>query len=280
MKESVMGQLNIISTPIGNLEDITLRALRTLKEADLIACEDTRHSQKLLNAYNITTPTISYHEHNEVQRSSLLIQKIKEGQNIALICDAGTPVISDPGCQIIQACIQEKIPFEWIPGPCALIGAKVLSGFKDEAFLYYGFLAPKKNQRQKELLQLETSPFAIIFYESCHRIRDTLTDIHCLFPKSEIVVLRELTKQFESIYRGSAEEILFQLPDDLIKGEIVFILKINQKIENWEDIPFCEHLNAIVEKTGLVEKEALYLLAQIRGITKREAYQHIKVTHH
>lgn len=219
-----MGKLYVVATPIGNLEDITLRALRILKEVNLIACEDTRHTKILLNHYNIKTPTISYHQHSRIKKVDELIRLMKEGKDIALVTDAGTPGISDPGVVLISYAIESKIDIVSIPGPSAFLAAASVSGLPLNNFLYLGFL-PKKKGRKTLLKNLKTKELknkTIIFYESPYRIIKTLEELQEFLGDREVVVCRELTKKFEQTYRGRISEVLPQIKP---KGEFVVLVK-------------------------------------------------------
>lgn len=218
-----MSTLFVVATPIGNLEDITQRALRILKEVDLIACEDTRITKRLLNHYQIDKPTISYHQHSKVGKIDFLIQKLREGKNIALVTDAGTPGISDPGGLLVQAAANEKIKIETIPGPSALTAALSISGLPTDRFLFLGFL-PHKKGRQTLLKEIISSKQTVILYESVHRILKLLKEFEEIKLEREIVVLRELTKKFETVYRGLPTEVYRQLVNDKVKGEFVVIV--------------------------------------------------------
>ena len=214
----------IVSTPIGNLKDITLRAIETLKSVDLIACEDTRHTKILLDEYGIKTPTTSYFQHNRFAKGEYLLGLLKQGKNIALVSDAGTPGILDPGYHLINLAIEQNIPITAIPGPAAFINALVLSGKPAHDFIFAGFLPNRTLARQNCLKELVKQKRTIVFYESCHRILATLEDIHKVFAGREIVVVRELTKKFEEVKRGPAEEILSSFQRVSPRGEFVVIL--------------------------------------------------------
>jgi 16S rRNA (cytidine1402-2'-O)-methyltransferase len=227
------GTLYIISTPIGNLEDITLRALRILKEVDLIAAEDTRHTGSLLKHFGIQKPLTSYFERNELKKRELIAFRLKQGDRIALVSDAGTPGISDPGFRLIQTAIENKIPIVPIPGPSAAMVALSVSGLPTDAFLFKGFL-PHKSKKRKDLLkQLEETKETLIFYESPHRITETLKDIFDTLGDREMVLARELTKIYEEILRGKVSEIQNQVGERKLKGEITLVLagKIRKKRE-------------------------------------------------
>ena len=218
------GTLYIVSTPIGNLEDITLRALRILKEVDLIAAEDTRRTGILLRHFGIQKPLTSYFEGNELKKREWILSRLKQGDRIALVSDAGTPGISDPGFRLIQVAIENLIPIVPIPGPSAVITALSVSGLPTDAFLFKGFL-PHKSKKRKDLLkQLEETKETLIFYESPHRLNETLKDILDILGDREIVLTRELTKIYEEILRGKVSEIQHQLAEKKIKGEITLVI--------------------------------------------------------
>jgi 16S rRNA (cytidine1402-2'-O)-methyltransferase len=216
--------LYIVATPIGNLKDITLRAIEVLKSVDLIACEDTRHSKILLHHYGITTPATSFFQHNRVTKAEYLIKLLKEGKSIALISDAGTPGILDPGYNIINLAIQNKIEMVFIPGPTAFVNALVLSGKPAHSFIFEGFLSNKAKARQNRLRELSGLKRTVILYESCHRILATLEDIQAVFGDKEIVVARELTKKFEEVRRASAADLLKSFKEQEPRGEFVIVL--------------------------------------------------------
>ena len=220
-----MGKLYIVATPIGNLEDITQRALRILKEADLILCEDTRVTKKLLNRYQISKSCISYHQHSRLTKSKYILEQLKKGQSLALVSDAGTPTISDPGAKLIDYLTSQldDLKIIPIPGSSALITALSISGFPADKFIFLGF-PPSKKKRRKFFQEVVDSKHTVVFYESCHRIIKTLEELDSTL---QIVVCRELTKKFETIYRGTTEEIIKQLKEDKIKGEFVVIVKRN-----------------------------------------------------
>jgi len=218
------GTLYIVSTPIGNLEDITLRALRTLKEADLIAAEDTRHTKILLDKYNIRKKMISFYSYNKIKRKDEIAALLKEGKNIALVSDSGTPGISDPGFLLVKTAIENDIPLLGIPGPTALIAALVVSGKTSAKFVFEGFLSNKGAKRRKRLEFLKNEERTVILYESCHRITKLLSDMAEIMGDAELVVARELTKKFEEIKRGKARELLEHFSPAKPRGEFVVII--------------------------------------------------------
>ena len=216
--------LYIVSTPIGNLKDITLRAIDTLKSVDLIAAEDTRHTKVLLSEYQINTPLTSYFEHNEIKKAEYLLGLLKEGKNIALVTDAGTPGISDPGYRVIKSAQENNIPMTAIPGPTALIAALTLSGLSAHSFVFEGFLPVKSGARRKKLEELKAEKRTVIFYESPHRLEKTLLDIQDVLGDPEVVCAREMTKKFEEVLRGKCSEILSGLNSSKLKGEFVILI--------------------------------------------------------
>lgn len=218
------GSLYIVSTPIGNLEDITLRALRILKEVELIAAEDTRRTKKLLHFYKIDTPLTSYYEYNKIKKGDFIIKKIKEGGNVALVSDAGTPGISDPGYHLIQLALNENLPIIAIPGVSAVITALSIAGLPTNSFIFEGFPPRKKNKRKEFFRRLKDETKTIIFYESPYRIKNTLQEMLEIFGNRKIVLARELTKKFEQIIRGEIAQILEQLGEKKLKGEFTIVV--------------------------------------------------------
>jgi len=218
-----MGTLFVIATPIGNLEDVTQRALRILKEVDLIACEDTRVTKKLLDHYQIDTQTVSYHQHSKVGKIDFLVENLKSGKDIALVSDAGTPGISDPGGLLVQAAREQGVKVEVIPGPSAVTAALSISGLPTDRFLFLGFL-PHKKGRETLIKEIIDSKYPVVFYESVHRIIKALEQLQESNLEREIVVCRELTKKFETIYRGPVNKVLEELQADQVKGEFVVIV--------------------------------------------------------
>jgi len=222
-----MSILYIVATPIGNLEDISLRALRILKEVDLILCEDTRRTQKLLNYYQIKKKTLSYHQHSKLKRTKEIIDLLKKGKNLALVSDSGTPGVSDPGGKLIEKIVQllgDSVKVVPIPGPCAITCAASISGFFMDKFLFLGF-PPKKKKRKKFFEEILNSKYPVIFYESPYRILKTLNELKAKNPDLEVVVAREMTKKFETIYRGKIDKVIEKIKNDKTKGEFVIIVK-------------------------------------------------------
>jgi 16S rRNA (cytidine1402-2'-O)-methyltransferase len=275
--------LYLVATPIGNLEDITLRALRVLKSVDRIACEDTRQTQKLLNYYGIVTPTVSLHEHNEAGRTSELIADLLGGDRIAVVSDAGTPGISDPGMFLARAAIKAEIPVYPIPGANAALSALVASGLDTERFLFLGFLPPKTSARRSDLEKLKAGlnqPATLIFYEAPHRIVETLTDVERVWGAAcHIVIARELTKLHEEFLRGAVAEVRAQLAArDRIRGEIVLLIDAQPTagagISNTASVQ--ERMAELQNAEGLDEMDALKRIARERGISKSEAYRELQ----
>jgi 16S rRNA (cytidine1402-2'-O)-methyltransferase len=267
--------LYIVATPIGNLEDITLRALRVLGQADLIACEDTRQTQKLLNYFGIQKQTVSYHEHNEIGRSQELLTELGHGARIALVSDAGMPGISDPGSVIIREAVQRGIAVVPVPGPSALISALVASGLETSSFRYFGFLPAKSGQRRSFLEQLKTGPETLVFYEAPHRINETLQDLLAVFgPTPRVVIARELSKVHEEFLRGPVQEVLEQLQERELKGEITLIVEGHKAGERSaiERKSLSTRMKELMEQ-GTDEKTALKNAAKEFGISKSEAYR-------
>lgn len=265
------GTLYIVSTPIGNLEDITLRALRILKEVDVIAAEDTRHSLKLLSHYGISKPMISYWGEREKVKSEEILERLHSGQSVALISDAGTPGISDPGAVLIKKAIVENIQVVSIPGPSALIAALSLSGLPTEEFTFIGFLPPKKSQRQKVLKDLSLEPRTLIFYEAPHRILETLTDMEKIFIERRAALAKEITKIHEEVLRGSLSEILSKLEKTTIAGEYVIAVEGRTEGKKLTTDDILSEISSLMKK-GLGRKEAVKKIAEAYGVSKKELY--------
>lgn len=268
--------LYIVGTPIGNLEDMTLRALRILREVDVIYCEDTRHSIKLLTHFEISKPLYSYHEHNKDKVGPEVIQKLRSGQAIALVSDAGMPGISDPGQDLIRKCIEEEMEYTIIPGVTAFSTALVGSGMDNHAFTFEGFLSRDKRQKKAHLERLKGERRTLIFYESPHRLKETLKIMGEILGNRQIVLARELTKKYEEYRRGSLESLLEYYQNNEIKGEIVLILEGSSEIKVDQnpllEMSISAHALYYMEK-GFTKKEALKCVAKDRGIKKSDIYK-------
>jgi 16S rRNA (cytidine1402-2'-O)-methyltransferase len=278
-----LGTLYIMATPIGNLEDISLRALRILKSVDLIAAEDTRHTLKLLNHYEIKKPMTSYYEHNKEKKGSFIIDKLMDGKDIALVSDSGTPGISDPGEDLIKLAIKNKINTTMIPGPTAGIMGLVLSGLATERFIFEGFLPTGKKARKERILSLKKETRTTIFYEAPHRLLHTLKELYDNLGERKIVLARELTKKFEEILRCNLLIAIKKFEEEIPKGEFVLVLEgvskkdiLNEEREKWVQIGIKTHVETYIKK-GLDEKEAMKKVAEERGISKREIYKVIHI---
>ena len=267
------GRLYLVATPLGNLEDITLRALKVLEKVDVIAAEDTRHTLKLLNFYAITKPLISYHRHNEEVKSDVLIDKLKNGENIALVTDAGTPGISDPGEEIVKKAIENNIEIIPIPGACALINALICSGFNTKEFIFYGFLPINKKLRTKKLNEISKQNKTIILYEAPHKLLKTLNDILENIGDINCILAKEITKIHEEYIRGKISELISRKEE--IKGEYVILLDLNDNEQedcSKKEMPLEEQYE-YYEKKGLEKKEIIKLIAKDRNTNKNEIYQ-------
>ena len=270
-----MGTLYIVATPVGNLEDITLRALRVLKEADLIACEDTRHTSRLLTKYGIRTPKESYHKFNEQSRTPRLLQMLHEGKNIALVSDSGTPLVSDPGYELVSCCRKEGIQVVPVPGPSAAIAALVGSGLPADSFFFAGFLPARGALRRRKLEELASVPATLILYEAPHRLIDSLEDMVAILGARRATMARELTKIHEEFLHGNLSELLEILrARTAIQGEITLVLERGEAREAESGWPASikEHLQQEMERTGLPRNEALKAVAKKRGVSRRDAY--------
>jgi len=273
-----MGILYLVATPVGNLEDISMRALRVLKEADLIACEDTRHTAKLLTHYGIRTPSRSYHKFNEEARAQQLVQMLREGKDIALVSDSGTPLVSDPGYELVSACRREGIRVIPIPGPSAAIAALIASGLPSDSFYFAGFLPSKRSLRKRRLEELARIPATLILYEAPHRLLPSLEDMAAILGPRQATVARELTKIHEELLHGPLPELLDILQArERIQGEITVVIERGVHIPEAAVYPesLRRHLEDEMQKTGLPRNEALKSVAKQRGITRREAYNQL-----
>jgi 16S rRNA (cytidine1402-2'-O)-methyltransferase len=268
------GTLYLVATPIGNLADITQRALQILNDVDLIACEDTRHTHKLLNHYGLSTKTISYHEHNEQKRATELIDRLKQGTNIAVVSDAGTPSISDPGFRLVRAAIENDITIVPIPGPSALITALIAAGLPTDEFFFAGFLPARANARRTRLSELQSVPGTLIFYEAPHRLAQTLKDAYEILGEREAVVARELTKLHEEIRRGRLSELTTDYTEKTdARGEIVVLIDRNViGAAATETVSVATLVNQY-EQDGLDHRAALKKAARELGLSRAEAYR-------
>ncbi len=268
------GTLYLVATPIGNLADITHRALQVLRDVELIACEDTRHTRKLLQHYGITTKTISYHEHNEQQRAAELIDLLRQGSDVAVVSDAGTPSISDPGFRLVRAAIENEIAVVPVPGPSALISALIAAGLPTDEFFFAGFLPAKSNARRARLNELRSVPGTLIFYEAPHRLAATLTDALEILGEREAVVARELTKVHEEIRRGRLSQLTTDYTDKTdVRGEIVVLI---DRTVIGETVTSDQSVAALVnqfEHDGLDHRAALKKAARELGLSRAEAYR-------
>jgi 16S rRNA (cytidine1402-2'-O)-methyltransferase len=272
--------LYLVATPIGNLEDITLRALRVLRCVDRIACEDTRQTQKLLNHFEIRNPTVSYHMHNEGTRTEELVAELKQGARIAVVSDAGTPGIADPGGQIVAAALAAGVDVFPVPGANAAISGLIASGLPTETFTFHGFLPAKAGQRKTALEELPRGETTHIFYEAPHRILDTLADLEAVFGEAQhVVIARELTKLHEEFLRGSVAALRTELAARAnIRGEIVLMLMINpsENASERKKTSLANEVSALMKSEGISEMDALKRVARERGIGKSEAYRELQ----
>ena len=276
------GKLYLCATPIGNLDDITLRVLNTLKEVDLIAAEDTRHSIKLLNHFHIKTPMTSYHEFNKVEKAGYLVEKMRDGMNVALITDAGTPGISDPGEELVKQCYEAGIELTSLPGPVACITALTMAGMGTRRFAFEAFLPSDKKEKQRILEELKNETRTIILYEAPHRLLRTLADLLDTLGDRRISICRELTKKYETVFRTTFSEALAFYETEEPRGEYVIVVE-GKKIEEiqrekkqiWESVPVEEHMKKYLLE-GMDRKEAMKQVAKDRGVSKRDIYQYLE----
>lgn len=282
-EKEVEGILYLVPTPIGNLEDITFRALETLKKVDVIAAEDTRHTQKLLNHFHIQKELISYHEHNRMERIPQLLQRLEAKETIALVSDAGMPAISDPGYELVRAVTEKQIHVIPLPGANAATTALIASGLPTDGFYFYGFLPRKKQEKEDALSYIGKLPATIILYESPYRIKDTMKMMEKVLGNRNIVLARELTKLYEQFVRGSVSDVIKWLDTNEIKGECCILIEGAKEAmledENiwWENLSIEAHVQTYETKEGLSNKEAMKRVAKDRRISKREVYQHIHI---
>jgi 16S rRNA (cytidine1402-2'-O)-methyltransferase len=276
------GCLYLVGTPIGNLEDITLRALRILKEVDQIACEDTRHTQKLLAHYEIHKPLVSYHEHNELTRAPELLIALEQGAKIALVSDAGMPLVSDPGHRLVSLCLRHHIPIVPIPGPSALLASLSAAGLPNEEFLFVGFLPARRAERRRALERLRIEDRTIIFYEAPHRIEECLADARDILGDRPACIAREVTKLHEEFRRGTLSELGASLAEKPARGEITLLIGVAEASDTHAHAESSQSVAARVEElmhqAKLDRKEALKLAARERGITRRAAYNQMVIS--
>jgi 16S rRNA (cytidine1402-2'-O)-methyltransferase len=276
--EEQKGILYLVPTPIGNLEDMSFRAVKVLKEADLIAAEDTRNTKKLLHYFEIDTPVVSYHEHNKLTSGEKLIHKLKDGLKVALVSDAGMPAISDPGYELVMQAIQEKLAVVPLPGANAAMTALIASGLSCQPFYFYGFLNRNKKEKRQELESLKHQTATLIFYESPHRLKETLVLMLEILGDRKMALCREITKKFEEFIRGSLQEILEWANTDEIRGEFCLIVEGSDR-ENveeanwWRDLSIEEHVNHYISSQNMTTKDAIKQTAKDLGMNKREVYQ-------
>ena len=277
----MQGKLYLCATPIGNLEDITFRVLRTLKEVDLIAAEDTRNSIKLLNHFEIHTPMTSYHEYNKYEKGRELVDKLRQGKNIALITDAGTPGISDPGEELVKMCAEEGIEVTSLPGASACITALTLSGLNTRRFAFEAFLPADKKERQAVLMELPRETRTMIIYEAPHRLKRTLEELYEVLGNRRLTVCRELTKKYETAFRTDFQQAIQYYGTEEPKGDCVLVIEgkkveevLEEKKRAWQEFSLEEHME-LYEKQGISHKEAMRLVAKDRGVSRRDIYQEL-----
>lgn len=277
----MQGKLYLCATPIGNLEDITLRVLRTLEEVDLIAAEDTRNSIHLLNHFDIKTPLTSYHEYNKVDKAYQLVEKMRLGANIALITDAGTPGISDPGEELVKICYEQGIEVTSLPGAAACITALTLSGLPTRRFSFEAFLPKEKKERRRILEELKNDTRTLIIYEAPHHLVQTLEELQAALGDRRITVCRELTKKFETAYRTTFSEAIAYYQSEGVRGECVIVIEgkdvqelVEEKQQSWESMPLTDHMNHYTSQ-GMSQKDAMKAVAKDRGVGKRDIYQQL-----
>jgi 16S rRNA (cytidine1402-2'-O)-methyltransferase len=275
------GRLYLVATPIGNLEDITLRALRVLKEADLVACEDTRQTRKLLTHFGLAKRLVSYHEHNEAERAQELLAELLRGAQVALVSDAGTPLVSDPGERLVRLCIEKGIPVVPIPGASALVAAFAVSGLPSGEFTFAGFLPARPAERRRALATLADRPGTLIFYEAPHRLLDSLRDMLAAFGNRPAAIARELTKIHEEILRGRLGDLLEQLKARAsLRGEITVLVGLPEPGQEaaapaGAAVSLAERVAQLIRSQGLDRKAALKQAARERGLTRRQAYREL-----
>ncbi|MEK3951894.1 16S rRNA (cytidine(1402)-2'-O)-methyltransferase [Psychrobacillus sp. FSL K6-1464] len=277
--------LYLVATPIGNLEDMTMRAIRILKEVDIIAAEDTRNTKKLCNYFEISTPLLSYHDHNLQVGGEKLLELLREGKSIALVSDAGLPCISDPGADIVAKAVQEGFAVVPIPGANAALSALIASGLSTQPFFFYGFLSRNKKERKAEIEKLQKRQESVILYESPHRLKESLRDMQSIMEGTrKIVLARELTKKFEEFLRGTIDEAVEWVEQAEIRGEFCIVLEGNEEVSEtsdeaqwWSELTLEEHVDRLIAEKQCTSKEAIKEVAIQRGLSKREVYQNYHV---
>ena len=275
------GTLYLVATPIGNLNDITLRAIKVLGDVNLIACEDTRHTRKLLTHYDINTRTVSYHEHNERERAVELLERLQNGENVAVVSDAGTPGISDPGFRLVHLAIENDIRVVPVPGPAAFVSALVVSGIPTDEFFFAGFLPSRTSARRARLKELQSIPATLIFYEAPHRLAASLRDASEVLGQRNAVVARELTKMHEEIVRGSLAELAARYESEKIRGEIVLVIEpASAEAETISTSRSVSELVASFENEGMDHRAALKKAARELGLSRDEAYRRVMGSHY
>ncbi len=279
MENKAQGTLYLCPTPIGNLEDITFRTLKILKQVDLIAAEDTRHTIRLLNYFEIKKPLTSYHEHNKREKGPILINKLLNGEDIALVTDAGMPAISDPGEDLVKLAIENNVNLVALPGPTAFVLALVVSGFSTRSFIYEGFLSQNKKSRREELEKFISETRTVIIYESPHRLKDLLKDMSMVLGNRNLSISRELTKKYEEIFRGTTDDSIEKFTREDPRGEFIVVIegiskeKIeSEKEEAWEVLTIKEHLMKCIDE-GMTKKEAIKMVSKQRKVHKNAVYQ-------
>jgi 16S rRNA (cytidine1402-2'-O)-methyltransferase len=283
-RDAGAGCLYVVATPIGNLEDISMRALRILKEADVIACEDTRQTLKLLSHFDISKRLVSYHEHNEITRAAEIVIELEQGAKVALVSDAGTPAISDPGHRLVSLCLRHGIHVVPVPGASAFVAALAASGMPIEQFVFVGFLPPRPTERRKALRALASDTRTLALYEAPHRLLDTLEDVLEILGNRPAVVAREVTKVYEEFQRGHIEDLIAAVRKKAPRGEITLLIGPpdghlpHPASATDEKVPLAKRVEEIMRERGLDRKMALKQVARERGITRREAYKQLLIT--
>lgn len=280
--DETKGILYLVPTPIGNLEDMSFRAIRILKEADYIAAEDTRNSKKLLHYFEINTPLMSYHEHNKENSGRKIISLLKEGATVALISDAGLPTISDPGFELVVAAIAEQITVVPLPGANAALTALIASGISTQPFYFFGFLDRQKKEKRKQLEELKSIPATVILYEAPHRLKETLILIQEVLGNRKMALCRELTKRYEEFIRGSVSEFIQWASEQEVRGEFCLIIEKGESVNRveehwWEELSITDHVEHYIAEKGMTSKEAIKQTAKDRDMNKRDVYHSFHV---